>query len=350
MLARIEPSQRRHYLLFTLVAAVIAIAFSSLFIHDQLRAAIARADGTPIAIMPYYALGEEFPDSLHLILDFPAFWTVFLLTEFAAFYPIGFIFLMWFAKDRALPRDAAMMVLPLGLTAFISLGVGSILVSTAGGNNDLAWRGVLPAVFVLVAFTAAGFSRYLRTMRPLHAAAALLLVGFGVYNTARNLSINAKVSPQPSAKLFLDSVKLWGAVRSQTAADERVANNPLFLSDMTNWPVNISWALLANRRSCYASADLVGPFAPLTRQRREEVDAQFLRVFSGLAEGDDVQQLATRYNCDVIVLTPQDGAWTKDPFAASSYYRLTETKEEAWRIYRVQSPKRGAFATGSPYG
>jgi hypothetical protein len=118
-----------------------------------------------------------------------------------------------------------------------------------------------------------------------------------------------------------------------------VANNPLFLADMTPWPVNISWALLANRRSCYAGRDLALPFAPLTRQRREAVDAQFVRVFAGDARPDDLRELATQYGCRLAVVTAPDGAWTRDPFAAHPFYRLVEA-DAAWRIYRVADAVR----------
>ena len=56
---------------------------------------------------------------------------------------------------------------------------------------------------------------------------------------------------------------------------------------MTPWPGNISWALLANRRSCFAGDQLLLAFAPLPRARREEIDAQFIRVFAGDGSADD---------------------------------------------------------------
>ena len=36
-------------------------------------------------------------------------------------------------------------------------------------------------------------------------------------------------------------------------------------------------------------------FAPLPRARREEIDAQFIRVFAGDGSPDDIDELATRY-------------------------------------------------------
>ena len=46
--------------------------------------------------------------------------------------------------------------------------------------------------------------------------------------------------------------------------------------------------------------------------------------------------LATRYQCRTVVLTPQDGAWANDPFAASGDYTLADEKPQRWKIYRAK--------------
>ena len=107
---------------------------------------------------------------------------------------------------------------------------------------------------------------------------------------------------------------------------------------MTPWPVNISWALLSNRRSCYA-----GPaFTPLTALSPSESDrlsSLFTRVFAGKPESRDVEEMAKLYRCDVAVITPDDGAWKNDPFANSLFYLLSENTK-AWRIYKVAANVR----------
>ena len=129
-------------------------------------------------------------------------------------------------------------------------------------------------------------------------------------------------------------------MRRHSDATDRVANNPLFLADLTPWPVNISWALLSDRRSCYAGPDLALPFAPVTRQRREEIDAQFVRIFAGEPRPDDLREVATHYGCQLAVVTSQDGAWIRDPFATHPLFRLVETEPAAWRIYKVSDVVR----------
>jgi hypothetical protein len=93
--------------------------------------------------------------------------------------------------------------------------------------------------------------------------------------------------------------------------------------------------LFSDRRSCFAGRELALVYSSLGSQRTEEINAQFIRVFAGDGSPADVQQLATKYDCRVIVVTAADGAWERDPFAASSRYRLVDESAQQWRIYRA---------------
>ena len=137
----------------------------------------------------------------------------------------------------------------------------------------------------------------------------------------------------PDGDVFARTPELWAAVRRYAAPSARVANNPAFLEDLLPWPVNISWALLANRSSCFAGRDLALAYAPLAPERREAINTQFIRVFAGEGTTDDVSDMATKYGCEVAVVVPQDKAWDHDPFAASPAYRLAESRDGRWRIY-----------------
>ena len=143
--------------------------------------------------------------------------------------------------------------------------------------------------------------------------------------------------PAADAQIFAQAPELWAAVRRYAAPTARVANNPLYLQDLTPWPANMSWALLADRSSCFAGREMALAFAPLPPDRRKAINAQFIRVFAGQGSAADVDAMATKFACDVVVVVPQDGAWTKDPFAASPDYRLAETRAGRWRIYVRES-------------
>ncbi len=165
-------------------------------------------------------------------------------------------------------------------------------------------------------------------------AAALALVLLALPDGARMIYANVVAAPNPAGKVFATTPALWQAVRRHAAPNERIANNPYFLAELTPWPGNMSWALLANRRSCFAGNTFARPFSALSGPRSERIEAQFVRVFSGQGDADDVQQMAVQYHCTLAVLTPEDGAWSRDPFAASPSYRLVEATA-AWRIYKL---------------
>jgi hypothetical protein len=173
-----------------------------------------------------------------------------------------------------------------------------------------------------------------RAFIPAAAATAALVIGLP--GAVVQIHGNVVGRPQSEGSAFAQAPQMWAAMRAHAGAAERVGNSPLVFGDMTLWPVNISWALLADRRSCFAGRELALAYASLPRERVEGLEAQFVRVFAGNATDDDIKDLASRYGCQVILVTPRDAAWNHDPFAASPLYRLVEEKPDSWRIYRAR--------------
>jgi len=198
-------------------------------------------------------------------------------------------------------------------------------------------------VLVLTVFAAVALSQWIAARAWLAIAAALVGIGLGLPGGIEIVRDNVAGEPRPSAAMFAEMPQMWAAVRRHSGADERVGDNPLLLGDITPWPVNISWALLSNRRSCYAGREFALVFTALPAARRAEIDALFGRVFAGEGSADDVRELATRYGCRAIALTAADGAWTRDPFASSPFYRLIETRPDRWRVYRAIAPGDGGL-------
>ena len=342
MLAQAEPRERLRIFIHLAAAGLIALLLISPFLYDQLRMTALRGDGSPIAIVPFEILGDNVRDFIGDRLgDFiasaanaAAYWAILLPVEFPAFYFAGLIALFWFLKDRALPRETKSVIIAFALALAASLSAAWLLLSTLGENNDLGWRAVLPGVLLLMVFAAAGLSHLSLKSRPAVLAVAIVLILLGLPDGVRFGTGSFVVKPGATAKAFAATPALWQAVRRHTPTDERVANNPDFMERATAWGVNISWALLADRRSCYAGLALIGPFSAQSHARQEEIDAQFARVFAGQAKAGDVEQLATYYHCATAVVVPTDGAWASDPFAASPFYRLVEGTAD-WRIYRA---------------
>jgi hypothetical protein len=333
LFAAIEKERRLAIATTLAVVAVVAIVFAAPFIRDQVGTVAAREGSSPIVIHHFEVLGEMFPQSLRRILDLPAYWLVQLPLEFPAVFVAGVISLIVMLGSTKAPSEKIALKLFVVLAA-TGLSISWLFASTVGDNNDLGLRAILPAVMILIAGAAAGILAVpSRTWRGVIATAALAGLILSLPDTAAMIYSNLRGTPAADAAMFAQAPELWSAVRRHAGANARVGNNPLFLADLTPWPANISWALLADRSSCFAGRELAIPFAPLPPQRREAINSQFIRVFAGKSMSGDVGALATTYGCDVVVVTPQDGAWRNDPFATSGDYRLAESREDRWRIY-----------------
>jgi hypothetical protein len=329
-LLKIERGCRLRFAGLMALSAVLVAGLIAPFVLDQLAMTAARHDAAPIVLRPFPVLGELFPEGLRRVLDLPAYWLIELPVEFPATILSGIVALGLLSR-AALERSAKLVLVGLICLTGAGLLVSWLLASTLGNNNDLGLRAVLPAAIALIVAAAAGIATLPR--RSLVGVFALAGLVLSLPDAAQMIRSNVAGRAVPDGKIFAQAPELWAAVRRYAGATARVANNPLHLSDLTPWPVNISWALLANRSSCFAGRELALAFAPLPKARREAVDQKFIDVFAGRGTPDDVRDLAGLYRCDVVVVVPQDGAWLDDPFAASLDYRLAEARPGRWKIY-----------------
>ena len=330
LLVAIEPVRRLRFVVGMAVAAVLVVCLSAPFLNNQLMAVAARGGNNPIVLRHFAVLGAMFPAALRHELDWPAYWLVLLPIELPATYLAGVVALVAMLRSGA-PQPEKLATAALACLAAAGLLASWLLASTLGDNNDLALRAVLPAASVLIAAAAAGMM--LLPRRAVIAATAIGGLILSLPDTAAMIRSNVEGTPTPDGSVFAQAPELWSAVRRYAAPTARVANNPLFLQDLTPWPANISWALLANRSSCFAGRELALALAPLPDARREAIDAQFVRVFAGEGTAGDLSDMAKKYGCDVVVVVPQDKAWNNDPFASSPDYRLAENRDGRWRIY-----------------
>jgi hypothetical protein len=334
LLALAGVKERPRFIAALAVAAIIAACIVAPLFWDQIASIASREAGAPISMQFYPVLGGYFSDGLRAVLDPLAFW-LFLAIELSAVYIIGVIALVQMSFADGLDDHRRSAVSALAALVVASLTVSWLLASTLAENNDLGWRAVLPAVLALTAFAAAGIARWILAGAWLRVMAAGLTIVLSVPGGIDLIRHDIAGRVVPAAAQFAESPELWAAVRRQAASGERVANNPLFLADMTPWPVNISWALLANRRSCFAGGATASVYTSLPPARMQRINAQFIRLFAGEGSSEDVEELARRYDCRVIIVSATDGAWTRDLFATSPLYRLGEEKADRWRIYRA---------------
>lgn len=326
LLARADPVQRWPFIVAVVIAVVGALALVLPLVLEQMRAAGGRHDTMPVLISPLLVLGPAIPQGLRWLLDIPAYWFVLLPIEFPVTFLLGAIG-AWRMRKSA---DT-----PILVAAIASLATGGLLVSNVGGNNDLGWRAVLPGLIILTAFAAAYFARSLARWRVSIVAAGIALLLLALPDGSSTLHNNAFGWLSRDAARFRDAPALWAAVRQHTKPDERIASNPRMTIDVTPWPITLSWALLADRRSCFAGDELVLVFSRLPLQQRQAASALFDRVFAGTATDGDLLALVRDFRCRVIVLTPEDGAWRQDPFAAYPSFVRVEDVAGRWRIYRA---------------
>jgi hypothetical protein len=333
LLAATGPVRRWRFAAALAVTALLVACLIAPLLLDQLAAVRARDGGAPIIVSHYPVFGEFFPHVLRRVLDIPGYWLLILPAELQAVFFAGVIALI-VALRGALPDAEKLVTALLACLAGSGLAVSWLLVSTLGINNDLGLRAIIPAGMVLIVSAAAAAAGLAKArLRIVVATLALGGMALSLPDTAEIIHDNVAGRQRPDGAVFAQSPDLWAAVRRHALPAARVANNPLFVKDVTPWPVNISWALLADRSSCFAGFDLALAFAPLPADRRAAINAQFVRVFGGEGTAKDVHAMATQYGCDVAVVAPTDQAWDHDPFAASPDYRLAETRDGRWRIY-----------------
>ncbi|MEP7029616.1 MAG: hypothetical protein ABI830_01645 [Pseudolabrys sp.] len=340
MVLACDPKDRVRYLASCAIAGLIAAALSLPFLRDQFAAAAAARDGgRPIAFHLVEVFNSGIAEPWRTILDVPGYWLVLLMIEFPAIYAAGICSLAASVRVNALPVDESAAARAFGALVLVSLIITGYAALVFADNNDLGWRAILPGIMVLTIFAAVGLARWFARWRPAPmpwaAMAAVILVLLGLPSGFQIAMGNLRGTPSESDRAFAATPALWQALRKYAAPNERVANNPQFMDEMTPWPINISWALMANRRSCYAGSDFLLPFTLLPRDRIAQIEEQFARVFDGSAIPGDIRDLATRYQCRVVVLTAQDDAWPNDPFADSGIYKLAEENPGQWKIYRA---------------
>jgi hypothetical protein len=339
VLATMESGRRIRFAIGMAAAAIILVLLAAPFISDQFATVVARGDGRPILFHHFEVLGDLFSLPLRRLLDWPAYWLILLPIEFpVCIAGVLALATMLGGALAGLEKKAVAAFLTLAGTGF---AVSWLLVGTLGDNNDLGMRAVLPGAMIVIVAAAAGMMMA-SGRRGLIAALAIGGLILSLPDTVRMIRSNIKGSTVADSQIFAQTPELWAAVRRYAAPTERVANNPLLLQDLTPWPANISWALVADRSSCFAGRELALAFAALPPDRREAINAQFVRVFAGQGTSGDVSDMAGRFACDVVVVVPQDGAWSSDPFASSADYHLAEVRAGRWRIYVKAAASGGA--------
>lgn len=316
-----------------LIAGILMIVLSAPLLAVQWHVSSLRAAGFAVGLAPFDSFGGYIPDHVRTLLNPIAYWLITLPLELSVSYVAGCWALARYWRDTH--KDSDRIAFLIAATALIawSLIVGAFFVSKLGNNNDLAWRGILPASTLLIAFAAAGLGTSWRSLALPAKAAMLILFLLGFEDTRGGLASTLFRPPAESGPAFARSAGMWAAVRRASGPADRVANNPDYLQEVFPWPINPSWAFWADRRSCYANEDLVGPFSSFTDTKRKAANDLFTRLFAAQASAPDITEIKSTFDCRLVVVTPQDGLWKDDRSLITGGYGLVDSSPD-WRIYR----------------
>lgn len=327
---------RARFLLLAAAAGGVAALICAPLLMAQVAAAAGRGGGLPIRIMAVPVLGQGVPEGLRALLDPLAYWLVLLPLEYPLALAAGLPGLLALLRARRARPETRAEIRALAALAAACLGVGALLVSTAGENNDLGWRAVLPAVLILCACAGGALTAVPSGRRRVGAVALALVFAAGLPDTAALALRNSAGEAGPDGAAFRADPAMWARVRRAVPPEVRLASNPDRLALLTPWPINLSWALLARGRSCFAGRELALAFAPLMPQEREALAELFARVFAGRQREGDLARMHGALGCGAALVTAEDGAFASDPFAASPLYHLVDEDPGRWRLYRAR--------------
>ena len=318
---------------------MLALALASPFLVAQSGLVSERAFPIEIETLPVLVIQTGW--RLLLLLNIAGYWLVFLPLELQAVFLPGIAALLLLRSPSRTDDDVSWrLVSASAIVAFLL--VAQFMKSTIG-SNDLGWRAVIPGFILLTPWAAALLDRLIGDGRPaprqIGAGLILLMCAAGVpagFTSTLGEGTRQYFAETPTSEqvAFATAPRLWAAVRRHRTPGERVLNNPASLAELTPWPVNIGWALLADAPSCAAATDLIWTFVQIPRERAEDVMLPLERLFAGIAATDDIAFIFGALRCRIVVLTPADAAWATNALANVPGLTLLEEEPQAWRIYR----------------
>jgi hypothetical protein len=279
-----------------------------------------------------------FPIGLHLLdasrlaenielLNVPLYWLEFLPRRLGVCYVVGLLAL-WAGRRSTDVRMALYVALScLLMSQFFKSGIQ---------DNDLGWRGLLPAILLLNARAAAwrcnaphGPARPWWVVGVVFGLAAFLgqqQVAYRPWKHPDKLAVSRAFAQQPAA---------WEAVRRHTQPDDLVANNPTAYDSMIPFGGNnVNWALLADRPAALSN-EIVARVTSFGRDPapRDEALQLVLRLFHDSAAAEQAaRDVRDKLKVKALMLDRLDPVWPGDAIEGSGAWKLVEESEH-WKVY-----------------
>ena len=338
LLAALPAAARPGFALRVGAGAALAVALSLPFLLDQAAVAALRGGGAPVALAPVGVLGPAVPEGLRTLLDLPAFWLVYLPLEFAAVYPAGLIGLVVLVRRRRAGEPQDDLVLALALTVVASSPSPGCCAApwpgtttSAGGpscRRCCCWScSPQPSISAVARRGGPGRGRLRRAGRRAGGTRHGRTGARGPVRLADadRAGVRRRAGPVAGGAAARGGGRARGQQPGAAGRGHAVAGQHLVGADGRP-------PLLLRRRQ---------PGHRLRRRRpgragrdRGAVRARVRRRAAARRPRGAGRRATAAPSC---VLTPQDGAWKHDPFADSGLYRLVDSRDDAWRIYRAAS-------------
>jgi hypothetical protein len=226
--------------------------------------------------------------------------------------------------------------------------------------NDFGWRVVTIATLLLTVWSAVGLSDLFLGSGTMQAwvcwpasarwaagarVAAGVLIVLGALDIFHALRTPMVPFPEQqdserlaAHRVFHHEVRAWEVARRFAGPDELVQCNPEGIRGFQPFPVNLSWAMFADRRTAFADRQYGIISAMLHGEDFQRNFDRIVRVFSATPDPDAVHFLAEQLHVKVVVVSRVDGAWDSDTIAATGLYRLVHEEPDAFKIYCRTSP------------
>ncbi len=273
--------------------------------------------------------------------EFPKPWETHLLRlgllplnyflELGVFLIAGILYLirLWHIRRFEAANVAAVMMV------FVCVLICTFLKSGVITNNDLGWRGFLPAQFMLLIWAVEVFrswgEKWMSASRPYKvlASALPLLLMIGIVSTAYS-AVTLRVSEilndrndveHAIGKKNFAARQVYEQLREILPVTAVVQQNPTLENP-------VYWGIYANRQTAIGGAGCGIAFGGSGRDC-DQLYAALAALFGPDAQADQVELLCRRLKVDVLVVTSGDPVWSiadswvwkRNPFVSTGYAR-----------------------------
>lgn len=303
------------------VVAICSLVIATPFLLAEIGA-VSHAHQHAVGIHPWNVI-RAYSD--HYIFNLLAYWLVFLPIQIGAvFLPFVFFVKKIWNKNEVYTSTLVIISAACLCTSWV--------MKSQIANNDLGWRAIIPAVLCMSIVSSVALSRF-------HGEVSVLLFSFLIgasllENAGGWVKGNILGNTRRVDISSLPPYEFWEEIRNNTDIHKRILSNPNVYESIEPWNVNIGWATMARRKSCFMGENYATSLGGIESDEiRNSLLKKLRSLYDGLASSDDIHHLMTILHCDVIAVSPVDKLWQLNPDKALPGLTLYSSGKY-WRFYK----------------